>query len=557
MTILSVDGRSYYMVLTTASLFFFLISVPALNISYFPANPFHYVQSLPITYWIGLGITLWALARLFRSGRDLNNTLKLGPVMILALYLHLLPVMGLENVRYMDAYGHISSALSMTIGSISSSTTYGIEYPGLFVSAAQALLITGLSPMALMRIFYVLITLFLVLIIYLVARDLGGKYAWVAPMALISVLWVEGLHFSPQAFALILFAVVWLAALKIIIKRTESRRSWLVIVALSGFVLIISHPLTPLFMLLAFSTFFVINRILHAPIPGHVLRFLFLGLASFWIYNFLFPGTLYPVNVAQGILTQALNPDSLAPSAIPANPSTSYSVVNWLQVSSVLFVGITGLIILGIMLRSKWRSNQLLLTSGIFIGVLPILPILVYAESTFLQRGFLFIVLSWSVLLPWFLGIRRTKQLSFLAVLMVSFVFLSAITLPILKYSSDPFTYIPSSGLHGADFTISYAEGTIILFPLGKQAYEFASALDLGRSGIGDNDTIPRTILRSNSVEASRALNSSEYFAVLIEYTNASFLLRESEDYLENHEPSLLDRKSLVFNSGTVRIYSR
>jgi hypothetical protein len=242
---------------------------------------------------------------------------------------------------------------------------------------------------------------------------------------------------------------------------------------------------------------------------------------------------------------------------LPPSPSYSYLVTNIVQYSTSIILWVVGLGIV-ILLHRKYKIRSdvtLVLTAGWFISVFFALPFTLYMHVTFVERVYMYSIFPFSILIILFIArsFNAGKKIV-VPILLVIFIFTSALLIPISKYGQDPIYYYPSSAVYMSDSltTVSKDGKVIILAPIKslKSIYYFNAI----------NDAKLRMYQQQGQVDATNydflsELSKRQYdYAISSGALNNNPMLRRSTDYLSVTE-SYANDDNLIINNGDSRAF--
>jgi hypothetical protein len=252
-----------------------------------PQYEFGLLQVLPIHFWVGL---------ICYVAGFLTIATKIGRNKFLVLFLLLnsmvvgIPIIVEPNARIQDAWWHLGTAKTIiNNGNIESKQrtpfTY-LEWPGSFLFNAMALIASDAPAPFYIRIFPLVSSSIFLLGYYLFLSQLSDSEIH-RRYGAISLLFLDpwlNFHNSPQAFALMLFPLVLLAL-------SRSGRKWVAIAMLLYVSIVVSHPVTSIFLILIAAASCVLLKIFRTKENNVRTIILFLTLLTSWfvfvaVWNF-------------------------------------------------------------------------------------------------------------------------------------------------------------------------------------------------------------------------------------------------------------------------------
>jgi hypothetical protein len=252
-------------------------------------------------------------------------------------------------------YKHIGvvQALQETHHVASGADVY-MNWPGMFAAAAYLGDTSGVAIIDLARWTTPVIHVLLAVEAAALARALGARAAGCAAAAVLMVAfnWVGQDYFSPQALAMVLAAGI----VVLLLRSAQSRAAAVLVLGLFPAV-VVSHQLTP-FWLLALAVVLVVLR----RVPWWLAGVMGLVLAGFLLSRL-------QVAEAYGLFS-GFDPLENAGSSVPPVPALGREVGGLLARTSSLLVWAATLVVLGIRAarldrRRGWRSPEVLVPAAI------------------------------------------------------------------------------------------------------------------------------------------------------------------------------------------------
>jgi hypothetical protein len=255
-------------------------------------------QQLPVFYWIGLLVYVGGVLLLFDNR---SQRIFLCQILVLGIMIWGTPVFVENNARITDSWWHLGTAKTILDSgriTVNNAATHEyLEWPGSFVFSSIVLSVSGLPPELYMRIFPLFSSTIFVLVYYVcVQKIVENKIVQkLSIMALFFLnLWLE-FHLSPQAFGLMLFPLMLVSLMK-------GTTHWNLIALVLFFSLVISHPLSPFFMILFSVTTTALSYVQKKKTNLHVVFFLILSWLGWFMFNATQSFSLTVLQAATSIL---------------------------------------------------------------------------------------------------------------------------------------------------------------------------------------------------------------------------------------------------------------
>lgn len=386
--------------------FIIFLSLPLLklNFSAFAFQDLDIINLLPVSGWIYI-IILVCLGFLYFIYGDEKSTIAYTISVFLVLNISYF-LAQYPTLAYWDYYMHGKTANQiLEVGRIPSAGTTYFSYPGAFLLTSYLALILNIDVLgAEFLLFVVFQVLSLLILCTLFPRKLDLKVKAFGILLVSFTVLMFYRHFCPANYALMLF----LLAIKQIFRnyRSKSKKNTVIIMIIS-FTIILSHPLTSIFLLSAFAVLIIADLMRRPRMHGrNSIRIMFMSVTVFFfawhIYN--------AINPLQETLIQFYNSFILHEEAPALTEHINVPLSRWLAEASQItllisiFKWLTYITLLfwGVICFWKWRQRfaiQLLayigcaiLLAGLIFTVLPIpwleriiLPSLIVAILTILQ----------------------------------------------------------------------------------------------------------------------------------------------------------------------------
>jgi len=422
-------------------------------------NPFYIITSLPFTYWIGISIIIYLIILLYKT-YNYNIYSNYLLLLIVCLYLYGIPSIIMENPRFMDVYMH--SGMSISINK-----TYGIEefrysreYPHSFIWFAILLSITHINALFLLKILGILLPLIGILIMHEILKYINPKYALLGSLAFSSLFFTDQGHFSPQAMALIfVFSLIYI--LTKLLSKNNAQWQYIILLILFVIVINITNPTTTL-IVNTILIGYLINIYIQRKNYKHfiLLNIIFLILWSIYNAKSTTQEIIYRVN---DLLFNLGNPSKVV---LRTNPHPIYLYFNLTQYVLAISTIISGIVlVILIFIKRCYSLTYYPFVITAFIVLCSLLPLSLFeigeATNTFLQRLYLFILISWVLLMSISLsyGVINKFGKRFLIVLTL----VSLAVFPLTKYGGDFVNYVPSSLLYTASITPT--DSSLLIYP--------------------------------------------------------------------------------------------
>ena len=568
-------------ILLTVSVSLWFYTAATVHISQLPPDAYYYLYQLPVSYWLGLFSTFALFgARRAVVGRA-RTVLELSTLFLLSIYLFGLPSFVYQNPRFLDTYQHEgnSMALLSTGGWYQGPIWYVYQFPGAYTFFAQLTAVAGVDPFSLMQFYPVGLSLVLALMLYALVSSYSRNHAMVSSALILSGLWFQ-LHLSPQSLELVLYLGVVYVLMKII-DDTRHREKWEWIGMAVIPILVLSHPETPLVLLLGIAAFLVLQFMfgpsrfrttkLSLGAVGPFLVMLALITVAWWT-SFASGALAVVESIVNGALNSGITGLSHGAPSVPTTPAPSYHVTILLQEGISATIWILGLALF-LFIRGCQPREFLLI--GMFTAAVSTIPVALFANADVLQRSYLFALFPASLLIaslmenPARLRIRGLPLFRLLGTSLILVIVGFSVVLPVSRYGLDSFNYLPESSLAASDVAASVTSHSVLLLHPGWYGWRYYSpfhgyngAVLLEQKNISGR---PGGFVKLNSYEQynltfSQTDGTADYL-FLSDYFQNLYILRfgsNSTIYIQQKaafEVQASLQFNLVYSSGTDRFY--
>jgi len=553
------------------------ITTNSFTITRVAPNAFFYTRSLPWLFWVGIACAVVALIVVVGRLIEATESVKLLPSMLLILYAFGTQRFVYENPLIMDAYFFAANAQAVSnLGSFSTpNLIYPNEYPGSYVLAVQFLRVTGIDVVSFIKLYPLFASSLFFLLVYVFARRFVPRYAFLAPASTVGVLWFQ-MHASPQSLDLIEYAVLLILIAKSVQPGRHRSRVWLGLFLVVVLVMVASHPTTPPILIanmLAIVIAYQLSR-RAGRIPRAVTISVLVITAILWAaWLGAQPNASASFGKEVDLILGTISSFNLTPT-LAGHSQGAYFVALIVQAVTVGFVFASGLLILILLRRSEIVDTpDAPILGGTMLLAVALSPAIVFVESTYSLRPYLFALIPWGTLVAMFFSLRKFAHLRWPRIakavklfLILGIVF-SIAAAPITRDAIDSYMYIPTADLTSANFANNRLSGTILIMSLWGREYVLSKSLQGGTSlfGVMENDRVFKldggSILGQNVMDLNYT-HIAQYHAIIFsDNTYNVFVVRDGSGSTAvitagaNVESTTSDHFNLVFSTATSRIY--
>jgi hypothetical protein len=424
-----------------------------------PVDVWFFPRTLPIAAWAGLALS--SLGLIFYVTGHLKgkfvSLLVLLLVISVVLYTHGIHRFMYQNPVYVDTFSFMGETYyTVTTGHLGFG--YAFETPGFEAFSSQLTLVTGLNLQVVFDYLPMAISFLLAMLVLYLAYLLTNKNFKVAITAflLFSAFCYWTIDYNRQSFSLLLQFLTWaLFCLSLTPKRNRLISIALIIAFVS---LLYSHPSSSLSLIIGVFAFFVL---LHLSGKKENTRYVGAVLILFLVLWSLKYVLSFSVSVESAARALVQDIQSLIFGDVGSNVhfltsgyTSQYSMVVFIRFGLTVFEFLSGgavCLYLIIRRRTKLEIEKLFLIAMFTAGA--ILNFHSLLSASWFERGFLYSVIPWSILMGSFFvahgKIQLRKSSIFLlaarGVLLASAILVVAT--PFTLNATTPFMYPPTQDL--------------------------------------------------------------------------------------------------------------
>jgi hypothetical protein len=474
--------------------------------------------------------------------------LKILSVVLLACLIEVTPAVMLVNPFIPDQYPFLAEAAWVVKNNHIADVHYLQETPGLGLMFSQFMLVTGLGPFEVSKIFPFFGVLIALLVI-LVDKELGIHGVVSAIFFLAFNFWYQTNFFHRQTYSFVLFLVSVLLILKLFSRR---KIGYPIAYTLVFIAMVISHPGTPAFLAISLGVtaiglylFQKNNRLLVISLLSSaifLLYNLYVNSADFQrMIGYVYVAMLEAIGTT---MTGGLPP---ATELLAGYTESFQTILNARLLITILYLALASIIAFYFVILQK-RKATLAVISLIHFGFALQLLIFLYGGPLANMRPLFFLVFTCALLVPQVLTLKpsfifkfkRCKKIAKLLGLctMASFI----IMIPVLRYSGLPYLYTPSQELSAKLFLDTHYTYTEPIYATEANLPYGLSLLTIGELPRGE----PTAILRpEESVQLNRSYLVLYRFITRDGYWKYEITYKE---YVKTLLLSLQETHNLVYN---------
>ena len=509
------------------------------RVDFIEPNVLFYFQHLSPLYYVCIFAAI-AMAIYYR--RDFLGLLSVIVVGLLILWT---PSIMLVQPWFLDTYSFGAEAVYVARNGYIGDYHHLSASPLLGLMFGPFLMITGISPFMLQKIYPSLFAIIFAVLLYVTAKKMkiGKEALVVAPLLFISIAWPNELHFCRQSFSLIFYITSWLLLLHLVFRRSDRR--FFVLLVLQVFLLAMSHPATPLFFMANLATIVFLDQIWQkfrrkgSKVIMRVCMQTLLISAGAWIFwNTFNPATRGMrdlVAIAENLVASLMESPSEVSGVgtIFTNYTPIYGLAINIRFALTLAVFVSALLLPFVIYRYVQNRKLVVILMGWVISNMFSSVPLLYSGLGYFARPALFTFISLAPLGALVYNVLaskseihvKTKSVTKCTFLLV-FIIVPLLLIPIIKYGPLPFLYPTSRELAHKEFSdLRWAGGGKLVYLEFNLPYGYSYILH----GIGEAS--PSTIYRYGEGLDSILASSSSLWI--------TYRLR-TRDGFRNYNPSML-----------------
>lgn len=459
-------GAKLGYLLIVASVVLLCYSVLSTSILWVEPTDLGLASGLPITYWVGLlfvGV-IWYIGRTKRFYLFVTLLLTIS-------YLYVAPAIirvpaWISNSFYpfgesilINETGHLTYRPSHILISYQ-------DWPVFLYFASSLKLMTGLSDIALVKLFPLFAALSYALFAVLILRvRMPISHSVLGAAWLLGSFFIRQHYFGPQGFAYIYFLFGLLIVAWLFFETTDHRNTLSLLLVFLIVITTLTHPLTSLMLLTILLSVYLTYRFITKKPSSLIVTMCLLSVLVWLAYNAYFASGFFN-QTTRNLFSVLFGEESLGiysePSRLIGSRAMLWNfVASWATV--ILGAGIAALSLLRILRKTRTKKDISKLEYSAFISVLLLMLgvfsfTVEYGAVEAYQRAFMFGLVPISYLCIDLLSKRQRV----LIVLLIALLFLN---IP-AQYGSDTYRLATDSTLDGAAFFADHSPHKVNL--IGK-----------------------------------------------------------------------------------------
>ncbi|OPY27805.1 MAG: hypothetical protein A4E28_01825 [Methanocella sp. PtaU1.Bin125] len=461
----STHATRVFFILVNVSFVLWLLSLANTHIYRFEPSAFYYIGQLDVFYWAGMvtiiGVVVAMLLTRARGAYNNSLALDIACIAMFVLYLFGTPLFIYDLPRFGDVYYVLEMTETMISGAGFGLTGAGGDlgylnsFPGAIIYFSFVKIVSGISGYQLANYYVLFLMMLLSLLVYAIARRISGYFMLIAPICFLSLAWAQEYHLSPQSLALILYLCLWLILIIRLLGNKRSLATYFLLVMLS-LSIVVSHPGTPIFILLNVAALYVVTKVLNR------LKLSSVSLNRYEVMALMLPAVFWLSAVAQAYVIQGI---AMLSAAVVGLSSGSYHLEYSLgmaqpdqmfvdtlrKIITVAEIAIGGLCILLLLKKESRRTGVLL---GCWFASCFVFQLV--AQNAVFGRFLVFALFPFAFLVSATISRAPKYRLSrALAAAAVILVIASALIIPLISYGGDYYEFMPRSRISAEQYAES------------------------------------------------------------------------------------------------------
>jgi hypothetical protein len=430
---------------------------------------------------------------------------------------------------------------------------HSAEAPGISLMSGSYLMITNADPIAYAKIYQGMFIIVTALLLYGIASKMNVSNPSLAPLIFFSIVWQDEIQFCRLSFALILY----LAFLLLLLRKQEDIDKRIdvgnvLMSSIVAFVMVLSHPAAPLFLLLNIMTAILLIKIFVRKSSSYIKELLLkagiVAVAWFsWNISIQRQGAISTLITFGNIVIESMfaKSQSQLQTATTKLSSSSYTPAyyNVVLLHLIHWVLIFSLAVLAFFVYHFHHEITSLTVSGFLLSSQSTAIIFFLGGLDFFSRPSLFTYIAFAPLAAFVIGdllgmpritLERSRFKKKFQTLLATFTMLlivfSAMIVPVMKYADTPMLYMPTREHYALQFALKNLPSNQSLVSTSYNTPSGFYSLLLQSSGgqkgsltytnwvflIGSNDTqsaavlaLPSVINRDAFLESNQTYRSS------------------------------------------------
>jgi len=450
-----------------------LASTPTVDMIQLENNwqyPIFYASKLPPTYYIATAY-LTVLAILSKDRR-----LKLMSVLLIALLSELTPSIMLKNPWLLDQYPYLAEATWLVKTGYIAPVHYLDQLPGLGSMFSQLMLITGLGPIEISKLYPCIVVSAVVIPMFLISEKICRDGALV-PLLFLATNFAQINIFHRATYFFMLFSVLMLLLVEKV-ARERANRSIAILCVLVFSAACITYPGSGM-IIIALSVLLILNAFL-ARVAGRAVKHrIEIMLLIFVVIFFAWSIYVAQAEFAHWIVSNIYNIfTEFSPLSVPPISQIKPEVLGLTPIFDTIILVRLGMVFLVLCLASIsalyiiWtkRNFQLfiaLLYAGFMVLTAPF--IVTFGAQWVILKFTWYIMFTAAACIC--IGVTYGRFGRIMRLIVLVTILVGLLSVPLLRYASIPYLNIPTEELRAVEFIDTRYNSTELIYCIEYPPY--------------------------------------------------------------------------------------
>ncbi|MFW5898569.1 MAG: hypothetical protein ACOCT7_01795 [Candidatus Saliniplasma sp.] len=549
--------KNLILFLLSTSLFLLILTFVQFNLGSPEPSAFWYLSTLPLTFWVGLIISIITLLLSYRH----HYAIKILAIVLPALYLYTIPAYAHDLPPVYDVYHVIP--IPLHILEVGNFTLQEYNFPLSHIFWANNLEILNVKPLQYARLFPTIFATSITLLLYSATSKITKRYASVAPIAFLSMYWYMEAHMARQSFTLILWTLFIITLLIFFDSKTKRFAGITLLLALS---ILITHPGQTIFLffnlisLSVISILFIKNKEVWDYLkPVHIVTAI-IGLTFLYIYHNIEEVQELFQDIYDRVKERGIGAMDLG---YRIKNSESYALANSIRAVKMISQSLLGLSAVTLAVVNNCKRS---LTAGIIF--LSCYLWLIYPLSNhgrYLERTFMAAVIPASIIIAYLFTqlntidnktlktVSKTSLLIFLIALLL--------TVPLTKNSIDSFETPSNEALQAGRFLQAHHEGRVDVTDTHEGLFRYLESTNSSETSfrsISGGSVLPTNGIKTGYQRPQTDRDRPNH--LFVDYFKNYFIVRFGNETIaeeiDEYEVRYQNDQAKVYDSGGARFYT-
>jgi len=549
--------KKFVLFLLTTSLFLLLLTSVQFDLGSPEPSAFWYASSLPLTFWIGLPISIITLLLSYKH----HYLIKILAIILPVLYLYTLPAYAHDLPPVYDIYHVIPIPLHiLETGNFS---IHEYNFPVSHIFWANNLEVLNMKPLSYARLFPTIFATSITLLLYTTTSKITKRWASIAPIAFLSMYWYMEAHMARQSYTLILWTLFIITLLLFLDTKTKRSAGITIVLALT---ILISHPGQTIFLffnlisLSVISIFFIKNKEVWDHLkPVHIVTAV-IGLTFLYIYHNVQEVQELFQSIYDRVKERGLGAMDLG---YRIESSESYALANSIRAVKMISQSLLGLSAVTLSVVNSCKKS---ITAGIiFLSCYLWLVYPISHHGRYLERTFMAAAIPAAIIIAYFFTqldnidnkTLKTVSKTSLLIFLIALLF----TVPLTKNSIDSFETPSRDALHAGRFLQTNYEGRVDVTDTHLGLFRYLEATEPSETSfrrISGGSVQPTNGIKTGYPRPQTTRERPNH--LFVDYFKNYFIVRFGNetiaDEIDEYEEHYRIEQAKIYDSGGARFYT-